>query len=294
MSAIVVGFISEKGGVGKTTCCYHVAVGLKKFYKKKVLVLDTDYQRGGITCRFIPEMLEEFKKGKVSGTTLYPVFRSIYTGLDTLPVLDIVQGTYKIDLVPSDPRLSEVTIDKLPGSNNIRENNRKIFDHLAAISNALEPLKNNYDYILIDTHPEISDLLKSVIFASDFCVSPVKLDEQSSVGVPSAIEAIKQVNGDCKMLEATTGSICGKETVFAGAIAMMTRTYAESLIYSQNMQYIKLKQIGIFKNYVTEGDGVRNAAANHIAVFDEDGPNAELQSNQFKGVIKEFLQRCKK
>ena len=45
--ATVIGFVSEKGGVGKTTTVYHVAVGLVRFHKKKVLVLDTDYQRGG-------------------------------------------------------------------------------------------------------------------------------------------------------------------------------------------------------------------------------------------------------
>ena len=54
MSCKVVGFISEKGGVGKTTACYHIAIALKRFHKKRVLVIDTDYQRGGITGRFIP------------------------------------------------------------------------------------------------------------------------------------------------------------------------------------------------------------------------------------------------
>ena len=58
--ATVVGFISEKGGVGKTTAVYHVAMGLQRFHDKRVLLLDTDYQRGGLTCRLRPEMLETF------------------------------------------------------------------------------------------------------------------------------------------------------------------------------------------------------------------------------------------
>ena len=57
----IIGFISEKGGVGKTTAVYHVAVGLKRFHQKRVLVVDTDYQRGGLTCRLRPEMLENFR-----------------------------------------------------------------------------------------------------------------------------------------------------------------------------------------------------------------------------------------
>ncbi|MDA4775524.1 ParA family protein [Enterobacter hormaechei] len=50
--AVTVGFISEKGGVGKTTSCYHIAEALSRFHKKRVLVIDADYQRGGITGLF--------------------------------------------------------------------------------------------------------------------------------------------------------------------------------------------------------------------------------------------------
>ena len=294
MGATVVSFISEKGGVGKTTCCYHIAVGLKRFHKKRVLVLDTDYQRGGITCRFIPAMLEDFKRGEVPKSTLYSVFRSIYTELKEIPALDIVTGKYEMTLVPSDPRLTEVTMDKVPGRHNISVIHKKTYSHLSAIARAIEPLKNDFDYILIDTHPEISDLLSSVIFASDYCVSPVKLDQQSSVGVPTAIEAIKQVNEDCEMLARIDNVFSYTPTKFAGSIAMMAREYGGKLIYSMQNQYSRLKASNsIFTNYVTEGDGIRTAAASYNAVYDMDGQIAENQAEQFKAITKEFIVRCK-
>ena len=34
----VVAFASEKGGVGKTTICYHIAIALTRYHDKKVLV----------------------------------------------------------------------------------------------------------------------------------------------------------------------------------------------------------------------------------------------------------------
>ncbi|WP_332834381.1 hypothetical protein [Escherichia coli] len=37
---------------------------------------------------------------------------------------------------------------------------------------------------MIDSHPEVSDVMRSIIYASDYCVSPVKLDRQSSIGWP--------------------------------------------------------------------------------------------------------------
>lgn len=293
MSAIVVSFISEKGGVGKTTCCYHVAVALKKYFKKKVLIVDTDYQRGGITCRLIPQMLEHFKKGKVPNNTLYSSFRTLYADSDDFRKLDIIKGRYHLDMVPSDPRLSEVTVDKLPGATNIRDSYKRLYQHLSVIDLALESFKGDYDYILIDTHPEISDLLRSVIFTSDYCVSPVKLDLQSSVGVPTAIEAIKQVNEDRKMLS-SNGLGEYKETKFAGAIGMMTREYADDLIFTMKKQYVRLKKTdSIFNNYLTEGDGIRVASERSIAVYDVEGSIAKKQADQFKAITKEFIVRCK-
>ena len=44
--AIVVGFISEKGGTGKTTACFHIAVALNFFHDMRVLVLDADLPAG--------------------------------------------------------------------------------------------------------------------------------------------------------------------------------------------------------------------------------------------------------
>jgi chromosome partitioning protein len=88
--ATVVGFISEKGGVGKTTACYHIAAALQWFHSKKVLVVDTDYQRGGISCRFIPELLENFRAGQMSGTTLFTKFQQLYSDATFSPDVDIL------------------------------------------------------------------------------------------------------------------------------------------------------------------------------------------------------------
>ena len=77
--ATVVGFISEKGGVGKTTACYHVAVALNRFYDRRVLVIDANYQRGGITGRFFPQLIESFGRGVVPGTTLFHKFQQLYS-----------------------------------------------------------------------------------------------------------------------------------------------------------------------------------------------------------------------
>jgi chromosome partitioning protein len=291
--ATVVGFISEKGGVGKTTACYHIGVALQRYHGKKVLVVDADYQRGGITCRFIPDLLDDFRSGKLQGKTLYEQFQRLYGGQVPDFQVDILDTPEHVGLIPADPRLAQVTVQKVPSSNNILENNKKLFSHLSLLRGCLEPLTDSYDYILIDSHPELSDLMRSVVYACDYCVSPVKLDAQSTIGVPSAQEAINEVNRDMQILGPTLGLPAYTPTKFAGAIAMMTTERSSDLIQSQKIQYRRLAMAGgIFDKWVTEGDGVRNAAATKWGVYDVTSANADRQAQQFRDITKEFMIKC--
>jgi chromosome partitioning protein len=294
--AITVGFVSEKGGVGKTTACYHIAYALRKFHEKRVMVVDTDYQRGGISCRFLPKMIEHFRGGQLPGMTLFSKFQQLYSGAGLTPEVDIQETLEGVDLIPADPRLAQVSVDKLPSSNNIRENNHRLWGYLRLLQTVLAPHQRDYDYILVDSHPELSDLLRTVVYACDFCVSPVKLDQQSAIGVPSAIQAINEVNEDMEMIGAALGVAEGfTPTVFKGAMAMMCREWGEELKLSEKRQHGRLSRTpgGIFQSYVTEGDGLRIAAENFNSVYETSGANAEKQAKQFRDMTTEFIQRCK-
>jgi len=291
--ATIISFISEKGGVGKTTAIYHIAVGLQRFHNKSVLVLDTDYQRGGLTCRLRPEMLEDFRLGEVTSVTLYSAYRTLYSGETTLPRLTILPTSSNIDLVPADPRLNSISVDKMPPTNNLRDNNKMLMRHLTLIRDCLRDLEGQYDFVLIDSHPDLYDLEKAVIYASDYCISPVKLDAQSSIGVPSTAEAIGNVDADVRAVGSLVGLEASYEdTVFLGAIGMMCREWGNALKYSEQITYNRLvRTTGIFDSYVTEGDGIRWAAQQGCSVYDISGANAEKQAEQFQEVVRELLSK---
>jgi chromosome partitioning protein len=133
----VVGFVSEKGGVGKTTACYHVAIALARFHKKSVLVIDADYQRGGITGRFFPELIESFRDGTIPGDTLFTKYQQLYSASSHDPSPSIRTSKYDIDVLIADKRLSNVSVDKLPSTNNIRDNNRLLLAHLQVVRDTI-------------------------------------------------------------------------------------------------------------------------------------------------------------
>ena len=291
--ATVVGFVSEKGGTGKTTACYHIAIALHRFHEKRVLVLDADYQRGGITGRLFPSLIENFGRGEMPGTTLFHKFQELYSAGTRTPNIDIRESG-ELDAIVADPRLSAVTVDKLPSTNNIRDNNLALLRHLQLIDGILAPLKEDYEYIVIDSHPEVSDVLRSIIYACDYCVSPVKLDRQSSIGVATIIAEISNVNADVEMIRnSIDNAIQYEDTGFAGALGMMAREYDGDLKQSENLEYNRLRRTGgVFESYVTEGDGLRQAAANREPVYNVAGANADKQADQFRQLTVEFLNRC--
>jgi chromosome partitioning protein len=292
--AITVGFVSEKGGVGKTTACYHIAVALQRYHQKRVLVLDADYQRGGISGRFFADVIETFGATNPRGTTLFHKFQQLYSASAQTSNIDIRRWNNAIDVIVADPRLSSVSVDKLPSTNNIRENNALLLRHLQVIGYIVGGIAATYDYILIDSHPEVSDVLRCVLYAADYCVSPVKLDRQSSIGVATVIAEMNNVNADVEMIKpGVDPSLQYRDTIFSGSIGMMAREYGGFLKDTERLEFNRLRRTGpVFEGYVTEGDGLRQAAAARLPVYDISGANADKQSAQFVSLTTEFLQRC--
>jgi chromosome partitioning protein len=258
--------------------------------------VDADYQRGGISGRFFPDVIERFATGKVEGTTLFHKFQQLYSAGEQSPNVDVREwrsGTTNIDVIVADPRLSTVTVDKLPSSNNIRSNNILLLRHLEIIRFTLDELEDEYDYVLIDSHPEVSDVLRSVIYASDYCVSPVKLDRQSSIGVATILGEINNVNADVEMIKLSVDDFPYEDTQFSGSIGMMAREWGGTLKQSEQTEYNRLKRTGgVFDAYITEGDGLRQAAADRVPVYDIHIANADKQSYQFRNLLEEFMVRC--
>lgn len=290
-----VGFTSEKGGVGKTTICYHIATALSRYHDKTVLVVDGDYQRGGITGRFLEELIEQFRTGQIEEPTLYSKFLELYSGKQLSAGINIEDtGESGIRLVPADPRLSVVTVEKMPTTNNIRDNTRSLWRHLSILDTLLEPIRNDFDYILIDSHPDVNDLLRTITYACDYVCSPVKLDLQSTIGVVSIIEAIDNVNSDVELVAHTIDEeIDYKPTEYVGAIGTQAREWGGMLKWTERTEYRRIGRDGpVFNEYVTEGDGLRQAARVRCPVFDIGGQNAAKQTGQLRRLTEEFIERC--
>lgn len=174
----VITICQNKGGVGKTTMAFNVAECLAK-RKKKVLLIDTDAQ-ANLTSYFASEGTD------YSSMQLYD---TMINDTKLKPAKTINEN---ISLVPADLRLSD--IDYSLAQKFAREN---------ILSSKVLPLKDDYDFIVIDTAPNLGLLTINSLLCADSLLIPLIPEPFSIQGLNMIRTLLKRLseamNKDFKM-----------------------------------------------------------------------------------------------
>lgn len=157
-------FVNHKGGVGKTTMAFNYAHHLSKKYK--VLFLDLDPQ---MAASFL---FDNFDEGAFVGR--------IFSGEDVRPA----NVAKNIDLLNSGTNLKLLTTKSLLANRPAKANLLKRY---------LDSVKDNYDYCIIDTAPQIDALMDSTISCSQVCIIPVQSEILPILGLEAINVLISEV-----------------------------------------------------------------------------------------------------
>lgn len=154
----------QKGGTAKTTTAHTLGVGLlKKGYK--VLFIDLDGQ-GSLTY-------------SLNATTQN---KGIYEALKGIvDIRETIQHTEQGDIIPG--------ADNLAGMDGELTATGKEYK----LKELLEPIKNEYDFIIIDTPPALGILSVNALTASDDVIIPLQADIFSLQGVGQLHETIQAI-----------------------------------------------------------------------------------------------------
>lgn len=175
MRVIAIG--NRKGGSGKTTTVLNIGAGLHR-QGKRILFVDLDSQ-GNLTksLRIDPH--------KVKCSSLDVLTKS-------KPAIRTITETTEGDLIPANPDL--VKADLL-----ITGNNKEY-----RLRDALKPILSEYDYILIDTAPQLGICLTNALTASDELIitSEAKQSGIDAIGLmyPSILNIQKRSNPSLRIL----------------------------------------------------------------------------------------------
>ncbi len=168
----IIAIANQKGGVGKTTTAINLAASLAVL-EKKVLIIDADPQANTTSgLNFSPDNDEK--------RTLYEVMIGTIDVRDTLIQTEIAN----LHMIPSHINLVGAEIEMLEDES--RE---------SVLKNALDKIKSDYDYIVIDCSPSLGLITVNCLTAADSVIIPVQPEFFALEGLGKLLQTIRLVQG---------------------------------------------------------------------------------------------------
>jgi chromosome partitioning protein len=198
----VIATANMKGGVGKTTLSVNIAACLAKEHGKRVLVLDLDSQISATLSLMSP--MEFAKRRKNRKTFRYLIDQIInpepeqkHTIQDI--ILSQVCNLPGLNLLPGDIDLyDEFVVSEMLHQQAVTLG-EKDFETIwnrferVLLGKLLEPVRKEYDFIILDCAPGYNLLTRSALATSNFYILPAKPEPLSVVGIQLLERRIAQL-----------------------------------------------------------------------------------------------------
>lgn len=251
---MVVAVTNQKGGCGKTTTAVNLAAGLVPLCAPgKVLVVDLDPQ-GSVANSLNLDL----------ALTLLP----IATALKQKKLHDIVQPTSVpgLDVVPGDASLDVPALQNEP---------RRDF----IVQRALGQVRTRYDWIILDTPPNLEIVTCNALVAADFLVIPCDVDRETLGGLRHTIEIAGVYLEDRPEIDLT--AFC--------RILVSMYDYRDQVINAWFEQLIEPLRPQLFHTRIKRATALKKARANGLTIFQyaEQNSGAKPAAAEFAMLARE-------
>ena len=165
----IIAIANQKGGVGKTTTAMNLA-GSLGVLEKKILIVDTDPQANATSG--LGHNPKEIKSG---------IYECLFNNEIANKVI-LKTNSPNLDLLPANIDLVGAELELV----NLNEREYRI-------RQLLNPVKANYDYIIIDCAPSLGLLTLNALSASDSVIVPIQCEYFALEGLGKLLNTIKIV-----------------------------------------------------------------------------------------------------
>ncbi len=230
----IIAFANQKGGVGKTTTTANLGAAMAD-EGHKVLLIDMDPQGNlSVTCGVKAHELE---------TTIYEVLKEETKIKEAIIHIDRPNGD--IDLVPANLNLSasETVLNAKPGREFL-------------LKEALEDLKGNYDYILIDCPPSLGLLTINALAAAKEYIIPLASEYLALYGTSQLLQVVevvrKRINPDINLLGVVITQYDGRKIHYRDILEQIKEHFGDKVFKTLIRSNISLTEAPSFGQDIFE------------------------------------------
>lgn len=170
----VIAVTNQKGGVGKTTTTENVAIGLAR-NGCNVLIVDFDPQGDLTSCL-------GWKNNDSLEHSVSSMLDDYINDNDINYESLILHHEERVDLIPANIELADFEMRLV-----------SVINREQTLSNCIEPLRNQYDYIFIDCPPSLGMLTVNALSAADEVLIPVQTQYLPAKGMTKLLQTVGKV-----------------------------------------------------------------------------------------------------
>ena len=246
----VIAIANQKGGVGKTTTAINLAASLAVL-EKKVLIIDADPQANTTSgLNFSPDNDEK--------RTLYEILIGKIAASDAL----IQTELDNLHMIPSHINLVGAEIEMLEWP-----------ERESVLKNALRPIRDNYDYIIIDYSPSLGLITVNCLTAADSVMIPVQPEFFALEGLAKLLQTIRlvqsSVNPDLD-IEGFVVTMFDGRTKVHSQVVMELREHFKDMVFKTIIQRsIRLSEAPSHGKPIILYDVMNNGTSNYLNLAKE-------------------------